>query len=144
MLTLTSEYALCAVVYLGAHAELCPVPSRVIAHDLRIPPKYLGLVLGRLVRAGVLVASPGSRGGFRLARPARAIRLLDVIEPFEMIDANRRRCPFRNRECDHDNACTGHTAWMKVADAYYTFLANTSVADITLTPPRREKKKRRR
>ncbi len=41
-------------------------------------PVVLRRILGRLVRAGLVEAHPGKSGGFRLARPASRIRLLDV------------------------------------------------------------------
>lgn len=144
MLTLTSEYVLRAVIYLALHAESCPIPRTTMAHEVGIPSKYLGQVLGKLVRVGVLLSSPGTGGGYRLARPARDIRLLDVIESFETIVANRQRCLFRNKKSNRDDVRIGHTAWMKVADAYYAFFANASVADIALTPPRQERNKTRR
>ena len=144
MLTRTSEYALRAMSYLERHVKTGPVSTRKIAHDVGISPAYLGQALGKLVRAGVLVASPGTGGGFRLARPGKDISLMEVIAPFEAAIPNRKRCPFGNKECDRDDPCTGHMAWTKVGDAYYTFLVNTSVADIGLAPPQRESEKKRR
>lgn len=141
MLTRTSKHALRAVVHLALYAEACPIPCSVIARDVGIPPKYLGQVLGKLVRAGVLVASRGTGGGFRLARLGRDISLKDVISPFEATVLNRQRCPFGNEECDRDDPCAGHSAWRRIGDAFHTFLANTSVADLAPAPLRRARKK---
>jgi Rrf2 family protein len=47
-------------------------------HDL--PVAYLAKQLQALVRAGLLAASTGPRGGFRLARPAEQITMLAVVE----------------------------------------------------------------
>lgn len=60
MLTLTSEYGMCAAMHLAAHAGSRPIGHGVNAPDAGIPPNYLGPVLGTLVRAGVPVASPGT------------------------------------------------------------------------------------
>ncbi len=144
MLTLTSEYVLRAVIYLARHAESCPIPSRTVAHAVGIPPSYLGQVLGKLVRVGVLVASPSTGGGFRLARASTDIRLLDVIAPFEAADANRQCCPFGKKECDRDDPCAAHSAWRTIRDAHYAFLARTLVDQIALAPLRRARKKKGR
>ncbi|HEX5041483.1 MAG TPA: Rrf2 family transcriptional regulator, partial [Candidatus Polarisedimenticolaceae bacterium] len=40
-------------------------------------------VLQRLVRAGLAVGTRGSNGGYRLARPASGITVLDVLRVFE-------------------------------------------------------------
>ncbi|SHN44257.1 RrF2 family transcriptional regulator [Cryptosporangium aurantiacum] len=45
-----------------------------------LPAASLAKQLQALVRAGVLTASPGPRGGFRLARPAADITLLNIVE----------------------------------------------------------------
>jgi DNA-binding IscR family transcriptional regulator len=45
-----------------------------------LPGDLLSKVVKRLASAGVLGSSPGTGGGYRLARPPRRIPLLDVIE----------------------------------------------------------------
>jgi Rrf2 family protein len=59
------------------------VSRRVLAEHYRLPEAYLAKHLKSLVRAGVLVATPGPSGGFRLARPAAEITALDVVEAVE-------------------------------------------------------------
>lgn len=45
-----------------------------------LPAPYLAKQLQALVRAKVLAATTGPRGGFRLARPAAEITLLEIVE----------------------------------------------------------------
>ncbi|GGV54617.1 Rrf2 family transcriptional regulator [Streptomyces spectabilis] len=45
-----------------------------------VPQAYLAKQLQPLVKAGVLAATTGPRGGFRLARPAADITFLDIVE----------------------------------------------------------------
>ena len=72
MLSLTNEYALRSAVYLAQHEAAQPIPGHRIAEALGIPSKYLSVILRDLVRVGVLQASPGKSGGFRLARAFHA------------------------------------------------------------------------
>jgi Rrf2 family protein len=51
-----------------------------LAEHFDVPSAYLAKQLQSLVRAGVLTATTGPRGGFRLARPAAEITLLQVVE----------------------------------------------------------------
>lgn len=51
-----------------------------LARYFDLPAPYLAKQLQALVRAGVLAATTGPRGGFRLARPAGEITLLQVVE----------------------------------------------------------------
>lgn len=59
------------------------VSRRILAEHYGLPEAYLAKHLKALVRAGVLVATPGAAGGFRLARPAADITVLDVVEAIE-------------------------------------------------------------
>jgi Rrf2 family protein len=45
-----------------------------------ISTKYLFKALKRLVSAGVLLSRKGPHGGYRLARPAAKVTLLEVVE----------------------------------------------------------------
>lgn len=59
------------------------VSRHVLARHYGLPEAYLAKHLKALVRAGVLVATPGPTGGFRLARPAAEITVLDIVEAIE-------------------------------------------------------------
>jgi Rrf2 family protein len=48
-----------------------------------VPAAYLAKQLQSLVKAGVLRATTGPRGGFRLARPADDITLLDIVDAID-------------------------------------------------------------
>ena len=48
-----------------------------------VPSAYLAKHLQALTRAGVFEAVPGRRGGYRLAKPAKDITVLDVVEAVE-------------------------------------------------------------
>ena len=132
MLTLTSEYALRAIIYLAQHADGSPISGTRIAVETGISRKYLSKVLSDLVRAGVLRASPGKGGGFGLNRPPKQIHLYEVFVPFEPVLSNRRPCPFGNEECSDEQPCLGHDRWKRVRETYSQFLHGTSVHDVAL------------
>ena len=132
MLTLSSEYALRAMVHLAQHAEDQPVPGKTIAQEAGIPGKYLSKVLGDLVRAGVLEGSRGRNGGFKLSRAPQTIRLHEVLAQFEPVLTNRRPCPFGNVVCTDEVPCAGHDRWKTVRDAYQGFLRETTIYDVAV------------
>lgn len=143
MLSLTSEYALRAMIHLARHEEQWPIPGREIARQADVPAKYLSKVLGDLVRAGVLEGTRGLGGGFRLARTAKRTFLFDVLAPFESFD--HRRCPFGNQQCGDDHPCLAHDRWKKVVETQQRFLQTTSVHAIAVAAtPRRKPSARRR
>lgn len=104
--------------------------GRDLAGRLQLPPDYLAKILGILARRGVLRATRGAKGGYRLARPADRIRLIDVVEPFEGRRA-RPGCLLRpERPCRESAACSAHGAWGDAKRAYLTFLEQGTIADI--------------
>lgn len=78
MLSQTTEYALRAMACLAARPDEL-VPTSTLARATHMPPNYLAKVLQHLAGAGLITGRRGAGGGYRLARPAGAIALLDII-----------------------------------------------------------------
>ncbi len=133
MFSKTAEYALRAMAAIAKVREDRPVLSKEIAATGQVPGKYLSKVLRDLVRAGLLTSNRGIGGGFRLKKKPEAIRLMDVIRPFDDVFASRR-CPFGNARCSDDRPCTMHEQWKPVKSAYQTLLEETSLAEIIREP----------
>jgi len=79
-LTRASSYALHAVAYMVDQDTNEPVASHVIAKARKIPERFLLKVLKPLVSARVLLSVKGPNGGYRLAKPANDITLLEILE----------------------------------------------------------------
>jgi Rrf2 family protein len=79
-LTRASAYALHAVVHMAARKENTIVASHLVAQERGIPERFLLKVLKPLVSARVLQSVKGPNGGYRLARPATQITLLEIVE----------------------------------------------------------------
>ncbi len=128
MLSLTSEYALRALIYLTRNENEWPIPGWQVADGAGIPPKYLSKILGDLVRIGVLSSAPGKRGGFRLNQPAKKTRLFEILVPYESF--GRKRCPFGNEDCSDEYPCSVHKKWKGVMQAEQRFFQKTSLYEI--------------
>lgn len=91
MLSQTTEYALRAMSCLAYYPDqLTPTPQ--LASMTKVPPNYLAKVLQLLAQSDLIVGRRGVGGGYRLAKPATDITLLDVvaaIDPVERITS----CP---------------------------------------------------
>jgi Rrf2 family protein len=81
-LTKSSRYALLAVLEMaGAGAR--PITAADVGRRHAIPEAMAAKVLQRLVRAGLALGIRGSNGGYRLARSASTITVLDVLRVFD-------------------------------------------------------------
>jgi Rrf2 family protein len=79
-LTRASSYALQAVAYMAAQKDKDPIASHIIAQKKKIPERFLLKVLKPLVSAQVLTSVKGPNGGYRLARAAKDINMLEILE----------------------------------------------------------------
>ncbi|WP_085914049.1 MULTISPECIES: RrF2 family transcriptional regulator [Pseudonocardia] len=104
-------------------------------HDL--PAPYLNKQLQALAKADILESVPGSRGGFRLARPAASITLMDVVAAIEGTREAFRCAEIRKQGVGADlpssafRAPCAISASMRRAElAWRRELASRTIADI--------------
>jgi Rrf2 family protein len=81
--TAAARYAVRALAHLATRDDSAIVTSHDAARACAIPEKYLLKVFRLLVTAGVLRSLKGPNGGYRLARPAKAITVLEIVEAVE-------------------------------------------------------------
>ena len=118
----------------AAAADDRPVSVRRIADAMAIPPQILPSVMRPLVRAGLAEAVTGRAGGYRLARPAGAISLLDVVEAIEG-DSRRETCVLRGGPCGRDGFCAAHPAFYAAQEAVRTELAAARLDTLSASLP---------
>lgn len=106
-----------------------------------LPAPYLAKQLQALVRAGVLTATTGPRGGFKLARPPAEITLLQVVEavdgassPYECQEIRQRgRGALPPQDCR--DTCLLAAKMAAAHDAWRRTLAADSLADVVAALP---------
>jgi Rrf2 family transcriptional regulator, iron-sulfur cluster assembly transcription factor len=133
-LTKKGDYAVRAMLALARDQGGRPVSARRIADAMDIPVRFLPQVLGDLSRAGLVDASPGRAGGYRLTRPPEAVSLLDVIEAIEG-DSRRRTCVLRGGPCGVDGHCDVHAVFFAGQEAMLAELRGATLADLVTPPP---------
>jgi Rrf2 family protein len=128
-LTRRADYAIRACLHLASVEHNEPVPSRVIAEAMGIPVRFLPQILGDLSRASVVDSVSGQRGGYRLARPAAGLSLLDCIEAVEGPSISTH-CVLETRACRRDSPCAVHPAWIEAQEGFVAALARQSLAEV--------------
>jgi Rrf2 family protein len=128
-LTKRGDYAVRAMLALARAPGGRLLSVRRIAEEMSIPVRFLPQVMGDLVAARLVEATTGRAGGYRLARDAGAISLLDVVDAVEG-DSRRRTCVLRGGPCGVDGHCDVHDVFFAAQDAMLQTLAATSLADL--------------
>ena len=130
VLSASATHALRALARLAASEPREVTLGRDLAAEISVPAHYLAKVLATLARVGLLAASRGARGGYRLARPPDQIALMEIVEPFEGKRV-RPGCLLRpDQPCSEETACAAHGHWSEVKETYLRFLETTTLADI--------------
>ena len=101
-----------------------------------VPGAYLAKHLQALTRAGVFEAVPGRGGGYRLARPASDITVLDVVEAVEgrtrafECSEIRQRGPASGPKSEYRNVCGIARVMYDAEAAYREELRKVTITDL--------------
>ncbi|HVS65289.1 MAG TPA: Rrf2 family transcriptional regulator [Thermoanaerobaculia bacterium] len=128
--TPTVQYALRALASLARLPEGDSIFARDLAARTSVPASYLSKILNTLGRAGLVEGTRGTRGGYRLARPAADIPLRDVFEALDP-HALAQVCFLRSgTECSEHDACPIHERWSRIRNELLTFVSSSTVDDL--------------
>ena len=127
-LTRRADYAIRTVICLGRQTGGEWLPASAIARRMGVPGRFLPQIMQDLVRAGLVEASLGRGGGYRLVRAPGEISLLEIIETVEG-DARRRTCVLSSSSCNSGHPCDVHALFASAQDALLERLADATVQD---------------
>lgn len=133
MISMTTQYALKALVILTSLEPETAILGRDLAARAGIPANYLSKVLLSMRNAGLVFATRGTGGGYRLEKTPAEIRLIEVFEIFEA-PRTEPPCLLGQGLCSEADPCSAHHAWTRVRSTYLDFLETTTLADISKHP----------
>jgi Rrf2 family protein len=133
------EWAVHCATVLALLPDGATLPAAPLAEFHDVPPSYLAKVLQALARAGIVTSISGRAGGYRLARPATEITLLDVVlaadgdEPAFRCTEIRKRGPGAKGVAAraYPPRCGIAGAMWEAEEAWRESLRARTIADIT-------------
>jgi Rrf2 family protein len=127
-LTMRADYAIRAMLALGSAPGLLS-SSRAIAARMGIPPRFLPQIMADLSRAGLVEASVGRGGGYRMTVDPASVSLLSIVEAVEG-DPHRQICVMRGTPCGQNGECAVHYVFYAAEGALLDHLRTATVASI--------------
>jgi Rrf2 family protein len=130
------EWGLHCGVLLGFLAPDASLPTARLAEYHDVPAAYLAKHLQAMSRAGLLESVQGAKGGYRLARPATEISVLDVVEAIDGRESAfrcaeiRRRGPSARPSREYRVPCAIHAVMNEADEAWRAELRGVSIADL--------------
>lgn len=122
-----------AVVLMSATARHCggaKVNAGTLAAETGIPLPTTQKLVSVLSRAGLIIASRGTGGGIRLARPAAAISLADIVEAVEGPIAMTACVEEGRHDCPLEGNCSTQGHWTQVNAAVRGALVAVTLATL--------------
>jgi FeS assembly SUF system regulator len=122
------------------HCGGARVSATQLAEETGLPAPTVQKLVSRLTAAGLLRSSRGVRGGLKLARPAAAITLADIVEAVEGPIALTACVEHGRHDCTLESACMVRPHWPLINETLRDALAQVSltrlaeVAQPNLTP----------
>ena len=126
-----ADYALMAMKHLAQTAGAPSTSAREIAEQYDIPIELMAKVLQRLVRAGLLVSTQGTRGGYTLSRPSSSVSVADVIQAIDG-PLTVTACSIESDSCGQYSKCSVRDPLWRIKDRIVSALSATSVADLAV------------
>ena len=111
-----------------------------LAERAGLEPPTVAKVLKPLAQAGLVQAFRGATGGYRLARPASEISLVEIVEAMEGPLA-MTECSVHDGQCDIEHSCSARANWRRINDVVADALRRVTLADMTLPVPAADARK---
>lgn len=123
-------YALRGVLYVSIMSESKPkVQLNEIAEALSVPRHFLGKVMKKLVKEGVLDSQKGPHGGFYINEKSTEITLLKLMEITGETE-EFSTCVLRFRKCNAHNPCPMHREIESLRRQWQYLLASSTIGDL--------------
>lgn len=111
-LTRAGEYGVRCILYLAACPRGAVIKKKEVALNMEIPDQFLSKIAQQLAVAGIVEIIQGSKGGLRLARDAKDVSLLDVVEAITG-EIFLNDCVSDPNSCRNQPTCSVHRVWSK-------------------------------
>lgn len=132
------EYAIHCLVWLVTPREH-PASSRDLAELQGVSPAMMAKIMPKLERAGIVAATAGVHGGYRLAQPPEATSILDIVDAVDgakrLFDCKeiRQNCVVFNGNppaWSGRGVCGIHAIMLRAENAMRAELARTTLRDL--------------
>lgn len=128
--TRLTDYATVVLTVLASAPEAV-LSASGLAERAGLEAPTVAKLLKPLAQAGLVQAFRGVAGGYRLARPARDISLVEIVEAMEGPLA-MTECSIHDGHCGIEASCGARANWRRINDVVADALRRVTLADMAL------------
>jgi len=127
-----ADYAVLTMSAAARHCGGARLNAAQLAEETGLPGPTVAKLVSRLSAAGLLKSVRGAHGGFKLARPAAAITLADIVEAVEGPIALTACVETGKHDCSLVSACLLRPHWPQVNEALRGALAGIALVELSV------------
>ena len=131
ILSKLADYGVIVATHLAAHPER-QATAVAIAAATRLPPATVAKLLKAMAHAGLVTATRGASGGYRLGRLPTAISVAEVVAAIDG-DIGMTQCSIHVDDCARTTYCPTRPHWAAINRAVGAALSAISLAEM-ITP----------
>jgi len=124
----TTQYAIRMLNYMANRQEGL-LSAKELSERLQIPYKFLTKIMTSLVKSEFIVSIRGRDGGYKLAKPASEIMVLDILNEFGE-NIQEEQCILGIGTCNSEQKCSLHDQWVRPKEMMIEMFANTSLENL--------------
>lgn len=128
-ITREGDYGIRSVLYLARQPYKKISFVNEISEEYKIPRSFLAKILQKLVKAKIVRSYRGVKGGFSLAKPAREISMMDVLEAVEG-KLYLNICLMDKKQCGFSKHCPVHSVWANAQAKVAEILKKANFEDL--------------
>jgi FeS assembly SUF system regulator len=125
-----ADYAVVVMSAASRHCGSARVSATDLATETGLALPTTQKLVSILTKAGLLRSSRGTGGGIKLARPAAAITMADIIEAVEGPIAMTSCCDSGKHDCTMEGSCHVQPHWALVNKTLRGALAEINLAGL--------------
>ncbi len=129
-LTKITDYGIVLLCQMATSGQDAPYNARDLASQTHLPLPMVSKILKALARGGILESHRGTKGGFRLIRPAERIRISEVIQALEGPIAITECLTPGQPSCGVETHCPLRISWNRINEAIQGALDGMTLADM--------------
>jgi len=128
ILSKLADYGVIVATHLATHSDR-QATAAAVAAATRLPQATVAKLLKALAHAGLVVATRGASGGYRLARQGTEISVAEVVAAIDG-DIGMTQCSVHAEDCDRTNYCPTRPHWAAINRAVGAALSAISLAEM--------------
>lgn len=125
-----TEYGLRAMMELALRDGGGFIGAREIAARQQMPERFLEQQITALKRAGLVNSQRGASGGCSLARDAREITVLEVIEALDGLVIDMDCLSKKVHNCSQFSHCVIQEVWQESQEKLREYLGSVTISDL--------------